>query len=383
MVFEKKYDIDANQQNIIVVSLTEACNLQCKYCYMVGKNKLNTLSLSVAKKIIDFVLTNRQIFNKDKVIWDFIGGEPFLEIELLTEVTEYLCTKMKKRQHPWKNSFTIRILTNGILYDSHKVQKYIEKYHDVLTIGFSLDGSKEKHNAQRVFSNGQGSYDLVVKNVPLWLSQFPNAYSKATFSHDDLPLLKDSIINLWSLGIKDISANIVFENVWDKNDPTIFEKQLCDLADYIIQHKIHEKDGYYLKFFDFGLLKPFESNLQNKPYCPAGIDEFAFDYSGKIYPCVRFLDFSLKNKKGFSLGNIHNGIDQSKLDIFASLTRKNIDQPKCLKCNVKAGCATCAALNYDDSKENCNFTRTTYTCDMHKANVRAVKYLNEKIMEVP
>lgn len=381
MIFEKKYDIDQEQQNIVVISLTEACNLRCKYCYMIGKNEVNKLNLNMAKKIIDFVLDNRKIFNKQKVIWDFIGGEPFLEIDLLSEITEYLEFTLNKKNHNWKNNYTIRILTNGILYDSYGVQKYVKKYQKNLTVGFSLDGCKEKHDAQRVFKNGKGSYDLVVKNVPLWLSQFPAAYSKSTFSHEDLPLLKESIVTLWSLGIKDISANIVFENVWTEKDPIIFERQLKNLADYVIENNIFEKDGYYLKFFDFGLLKPFNKNLEKKTYCSAGINEFAFDYEGRIYPCIRFLDFSLKNKKGFSLGNVYDGISQSKLNIFSNLTRENVDLPQCSNCAIKVGCATCAALNYDDSSKS-NFIRTTYTCDMHKANIRALSYLYKRLLKI-
>lgn len=381
MIFEKKYDIDKTEQNIIVISLTEACNLQCKYCYMVGKNNNNKLTLDIAKKIIDFVLVNKKMFNKKKVIWDFIGGEPFLEIDLLSKITDYLKFALKERNHEWKNNYSVRILTNGLLYSSSAVQKYVKKHQKNLIIGFSLDGCKEKHDAQRIFQNGKGSYDLVVKNVPLWLSQFPHGYAKSTFSHEDLPLLKKSVIALWSLGIKDISANIVFENVWTKDDPIIFEKQLNSLADYILENKIFEKDNYYLKFFDFGLLKPFKNNFQEKTYCSAGIDEFAFDYEGNIYPCIRFLDFSLKNKKGFSLGNIYDGMDQSKLNIFSKLTRERIDPPKCLNCDIKVGCATCAALNYDDSLKN-DFMRTTYTCEMHKANVRALNYLYKKLTQI-
>ena len=89
--------------------------------------------------------------------------------------------------------------TNGLLYGTKKVQDYIKKNKRHISIGISVDGNKIKHDMQRVYPDGRGSYDDVMKNVPLWLSQFPNHGTKATFSHGDLPYLKDSIIHLWNI----------------------------------------------------------------------------------------------------------------------------------------------------------------------------------------
>ena len=380
MILEKTYDIDIPKQNIIVICLTEECNLSCKYCYMLKKNNFNKMDFYTATQIVDFVLKNKKIFNKDKVIFDFIGGEPFLAIDLLDKVTDYIKKEMNKQQHPWNKNYIIRILTNGINYSQREVQEYIKKNKDHLIVGFSIDGNKEKHNLQRVFKNGKGSYDAVIKNVPLWLSQFPNSYAKATFSHEDLPLLKDSIISLWNLGIKDISANIVFENVWSQNDPIIFEKQLCDIADYIIENAIYKEDRYNLKFFNPNLCKPLNTSLLEKPYCPAGIDEFAFDCNGFIFPCIRFLDFSLKNKKGFSIGNVFEGFVDEKLEMFSKFSRLQVDTEKCSGCSVENSCPTCLALNYDVSEEPIDqLKRTTFNCSMHKANVRAAKYFYDNL----
>ena len=70
------------------------------------------------------------------------------------------------------------------------------------------------------------------KNIDLWKSQFKGT-TKVTFASDDLPLLKDSILDLWNRGIEDVAANVVFEDVWKENDDKVFESQLKSLADYI------------------------------------------------------------------------------------------------------------------------------------------------------
>ena len=85
----------------------------------------------------------------------------------------------------------------------------------------------------------KGSYDDVVKNIPLWLSQFPHAGTKVTISSADLPYIKDSVLHLYSLGIHEVNINCVFEDVWNEGDDEVFEQQLISLADAIIDGKYY------------------------------------------------------------------------------------------------------------------------------------------------
>ncbi len=173
--------------------VTEACQLRCKYCYFVEKKEQQVMDFEIAQKTIDYLLANKELFNEETVIWEFIGGEPLLQIDLIDKICDYAKLRMYELDHHWFNSYRLSFTTNGLLYGDERVQKFIEKNRAHIEIGITLDGSKEKHDQQRVFPNGKGSYDLVVKNIPLWLKQFPNASTKATFASDDLPLLKESI----------------------------------------------------------------------------------------------------------------------------------------------------------------------------------------------
>jgi len=47
----------------ITFSVTEECNLRCKYCYMTGKNSVKKMSFETAKKAIDYILEDRETFN--------------------------------------------------------------------------------------------------------------------------------------------------------------------------------------------------------------------------------------------------------------------------------------------------------------------------------
>lgn len=169
----------------ITFIVTKDCQLACKYCYLVGKNSKERMTFEVAKQAIDFILNREQEYRQESVIWDFIGGEPFLEIDLIDKICDYLKVEMYRRNHHWFNSYRFSFSTNGINYHTEKVQRYIEKNKNHLSIGITIDGTKRKHDLNRIWKTQKmeegivplpkeekGSYDDVVKNIPLWLKQF-------------------------------------------------------------------------------------------------------------------------------------------------------------------------------------------------------------------
>lgn len=355
----------------ITFCVTEDCNLACKYCYMTGKNDKIKMTLETARKAVDYLLTNPGEFPESSVVFDFIGGEPFMEIELIDSICDYIKEQMYLLEHPWFNSYRFSFSTNGLLYADHRVQEYIRKNKNHLSIGMSVDGNKLKHDLQRIRPDGSGSYDDVVKNVPLWLEQFPNGSTKATFSHDDLPYLKDSIISLWELGIKIVAANVVFEDVWEEGDDTIFEEQLKELADYVIENKLWK--DYSVRFFDPSIGHPLTEEDKERNYCGAG-RMLAIDCRGNFFPCIRFYDFSLNNRKGPVIGDIHRGIDPDRIRPFLGLTLKAQSRTECVDCEVASGCGWCQGCNYDLAETATIYQRATYLCKIHKATVRSCEY---------
>lgn len=380
------------QENIaksITFIVTKDCQLACKYCYLVGKNTKERMTWEVAKLAIDYILNNETEFPEKSVSWDFIGGEPFLEIELIDKICDYLKTEMYKKEHHWFNSYRFNFATNGINYSSDKVQNFIKKNLGHLSIGITIDGTPRKHNLNRIWKTKEmekgimpkpedehGSYDDVVKNIPLWLKQFPNASTKVTISSADIPYIKESVLHLYSLGIHEVNINCVFENVWNEGDDILFENQLIQLADAIID------GGYYTdyacSFFSEHMGKPLDCHLQNQNWCGAG-KMLAIDAQGNFYPCTRFAQYSLRDKKAWIIGNVHDGIDKNKLRPFLTLDRCTQSMQECIDCEVAEGCAWCQGENYDAAETPTIYQRSTAICKMHKARVRANNYYWNKL----
>lgn len=334
------------------------------------------MSWEVAKKAIDYILDCEEEFREESVIWDFIGGEPFLEIDLIDKICDYLKMEMYRRNHHWFNSYRFSFSTNGINYHEEKVQRFIQKNRSHLSIGITIDGTELKHDLNRVYKHSErGSYQDVVRNIPLWLSQFPNAGTKVTISSPDIPYIKESVLHLYSLGIKDVSINCVFEDVWKEGDDLLFEQQLTELADEIIDNDLYKE--YVCSFYSDFIGKPIDRR-ENNNWCGAG-KMLAIDAAGNFYPCTRFAAYSLRSKPAWIIGNVKDGIDQNKLRPFLTLDRTTQSKQECIDCEVASGCAWCQGENYDAAQTHTIYQRATAICKMHKARVRANNYYWNKL----
>lgn len=376
-LFKEDYDKHIKSITFIV---TETCNLACTYCYEVNKSK-RCMSKEVAEKAVDFILSDTSYVDTGDiagVILEFTGGEPLLQIELIDHIIGYFNNKTLELNHKWFNKYMISISSNGLLYETPKVQEFINKYRDRLSIGISIDGNKQLHDACRVDLAGNGSYDRVYSAVQKMLTQYKNAKTKVTFSHENLPYLSDAIVHLFDIGIQNVNANVVFENVWEPTDHKIFYKELIKLADIIIDNDYFIDNATSLFSENIGNPMP---DFDNNNWCGGNGAMLAIGVDGELYPCVRYAPVSLPpNIKPIVLGNVFDGVtnlDSHEVCTLCSITRRSQSTDECFNCAVASGCAWCSAHNYMEfGTPN---KRATYICKMHKARVYANYYYWNKL----
>lgn len=374
---ESGRDWQSGMAKNITFIVTKDCQLACKYCYLVGKNTHERMPWEVAKKAIDYILDHEGDFREESVVWDFIGGEPFIEIDLIDKICDYIKVEMYRRGHHWFDSYRFSFSTNGINYADDKVQRFIAKNLTHLSIGITIDGTEMKHDLNRVYKQtGRGSYRDVVRNIPLWLSQFPGAGTKVTISSADIPYIKESVLHLYSLGIHEVNINCVFEDVWAEGDDLKFEEQLTQLADAIIDGGYYR--DYVCSFFSEMIGKPLDRVNDNNNWCGAG-RMLAVDAAGLFYPCTRFAKYSLRDKPALIIGNVTDGIESDRLRPFLTLDRCTQSPAECIDCEVASGCAWCQGENYDAASTPTIWQRSTAICRMHKARVRANNYYWNKL----
>lgn len=367
----------------VTFQVTENCNLCCSYCYQHHKNT-GMMTTEVADKILDWLFQEwdkndpNSIVNQTKnaLVFDFIGGEPFLNIDIITYICDNFVKRCVKLHHPWLQKWRISVTSNGTLYFDKKVQDFLNKYHDFLALTVTIDGPKEIHDLCRVDKNHNGSFDIVsaaMRDYNSKLSEEDDKYTKITIAKENLSQLDTIIDFLFEENFTNVQANCVYEGDWDLEDAKLFYNKLKIMADKLLASEKNIK----LWLFEEDYFVPMKEE-DNDNWCGGTGLMIAFDPWGVAYPCLRYMRTSLgPNVAPITIGNIHDGIyvtekDKETKKHLESITRKSQSTEECFNCPIARGCGWCSAWNYQCTGNiNC---RCTNICVMHKARSLANVY---------
>lgn len=371
----------------LTFQVCDDCCLKCTYCYQ-GFKGHHKMTFETAKRAIDQLL-NANDNIKDYinsweipgVVIEFIGGEPFLEIDLIDQITDYFVSKMIELHHPWATKYMISISTNGILYFDPRVQEYIKKNQNVLGLSISIDGDKELHDSCRVFPDGSGSYNKAMEAVRHYMKHYNHEIgSKMTIAPGNVEYVYRAVVSMIDNGYKNINLNCVYEKGWELHHATTLYWQLKKLADYLLENDLWRE--IYLSIF---YLHPgTKDDQEDRNYCGGAGEMLAINWQGKYYPCLRYMEDSVGPDRGYCIGDIEKGIGQddltaSRVKELRSITRNSQSPDKCLDCNISTGCGWCSAYNYQEMGSVNK--RATFICDMHYATVLASLYYFNSIYE--
>lgn len=385
-IFGEQFNV--KMARTITFQVTDACNLCCSYCYQINKGH-HVMPFEIAKQFIDKILNDDKTFHDyiqsqttTGCILEFIGGEPFLEIELIDKIVDYFMEQTILLNHPWATRFRASLSSNGTLYFTPEVQKFIKKHNQHLSLSISIDGNKQLHDNCRVFPNGEGSYDLAISaEQDLGEKYSPNLLSKMTLSPENVSYTSDALINLMNNNHNYIHANCVYEEGWKIEHATILYNELKKVVNYILDNNLETKKG--ISILDLSLSES-QKHSRNENWCGGDGRMIAIDYKGDIFPCLRYMESSIgQDQSPYIIGNLSEGIGQTaetkKRIKDLNITWVSQNPPECIECPVSEGCAWCSAYNYQ--VYGTVNKRTTFTCDMHKARVLANYYYQNKLAE--
>ena len=143
----------------LTIAPTMACNMRCPYCY---ENKTGKhMSKENQTKLVTFV-KNHFISQPDiktlSVTW--YGGEPLLQKETIYNLSESFIAMCKE----YGKQYSASIITNGALLDKETGWKLFNECN-VRYAQITIDGMHELHNQRRIFADGTGSFELIIRNV--------------------------------------------------------------------------------------------------------------------------------------------------------------------------------------------------------------------------
>lgn len=134
---------------------TEQCNFRCVYCYEKFINP--SMSHDVKNGIIEFVKKNISKYSSVNVNW--FGGEPLMNLDGVLFLSEEIINICKNYHKPYYANMT----TNGYLLNLETFRKLLKM--KVTHFQITIDGTKEHHDATRVLSNKDSTFDNIIKNL--------------------------------------------------------------------------------------------------------------------------------------------------------------------------------------------------------------------------
>lgn len=380
---------DSEQAEMLVKEITfqvnDKCNLACTYCYQ-GHKGNNEMSKEIAFSSVDKILNGESGFDKyispDKqvaIILSFIGGEPLLSTELISDTLDYFMYKSIILKHPWAVLHTATITTNGILYFTTEVQQLVQRYYWGLDVNVTVDGTKELHDKCRRFPDGRPTYDIAHAAAIDVLKRRNKAGTKITISPENVIYLSDCLKQMLYDGFEHINCNTVYEKGWQIEHATILYQQIKDFTDWFILHP--EYSRCHISLLDRNIGKPVPE-IDNRNWCGGNGNMLTISPSGDLAPCLRYLKSSLgETVPEVIIGSVDTGYTPTRetqecIRCLNKITRRSQSTDQCFYCAIAQGCAWCTAYNYQvNGTAN---SRVTYSCDMHKARTLGAVYFWNK-----
>lgn len=381
----------------ITFEVTEKCNLKCYYCAYgtlysnKGKRNGKILKIETALSLLRYMkqlwlTTCNNPFCKDISI-GFYGGEPLLNMPCIVRIINYIEKECKGCGRYFHYSMT----TNGVLLDKYSMFLVEHKFNLLI----SLDGDR-KGSSYRIFSDGNESFEKVVRNIKLLKEQYPKYFSqKVSFNsvlHD-----RNSVGSLQSFfkenfektpNISELNTSGVSEDKKDLFNKIFKSKMNSLLESRNVRHvekglhqnspSYHSASTYLLYNSEFAYRnynemiygEKFKQKRLPSGTCIPFSKKIFCAASGLILPCERIgVQFVLGRIVGKNVK-----INYSKIaKLYNSYYSKM--ESECSSCYLSNGCPQCMLLIPDVEKKNCKIS-----CGWKMDKNEFKKYKNEQLM---
>jgi uncharacterized protein len=307
-----------------------SCNFACSYCY---QDQYNNPNQELSIELIDsfFRYIQSEFAGRKKYITVF-GGEPLLNSPKQKVLLKHLIKNAND------SNLEICFVTNG-----YTLEEYIPllKSGKIREIQVTLDGTETIHNKRRFLKGGAGTFDKIVKGIDECLKNHVPINLRMVADKeniDNLPeLARLSIDRGWTTSPffkTQIGRNYELHHCQSTNDKLFSRISLFErISDLVRQHP------YILQFYKpaYSVAKFLSENgdLPDPLFdsCPACKTEWAFDYTGQIYPCTATV-----GKADESIGTFYPSVT-SKSELINEWERRDVSSIEdCKDCNVQLAC---------------------------------------------
>jgi len=275
----KSKDKLPNTLSKVVLNMSNACNLRCKYCYADhgGYGRSNAL---MQKETLMEVIAYLERANIKKIgILSFFGGEPLLNFDLIRDIVPVILSKF--------DIDNFEIVTNGTML-TEEIVKFLVQYNFV--VGVSIDGPADITDLLR----GKDTHKSAINAIRLCkASGLDKLTASVTYTgmHEEFGYSIEDVKNYISeLGIrytfsraKTLDESLKVKRIWTFDD---VERDIRDSLRDIYENKINTCVNYYVNAIAMSLFL----GARSESFCDelSEGNSISFDYDGTPYSCFFF-----------------------------------------------------------------------------------------------
>jgi uncharacterized protein len=333
----------------ISLNVAQACNLSCSYCYAdEGRfgGRATMMSQEVARAAIDRLLKHS---DGQRVTVGFIGGEPFLNRNLLYWAVEYTVARAKEIGATVGFSVT----TNGTLLTRDDVD--LLRSH-AFAISVSLDGGAEVNDRDRRSRGGESAFELSLERLRPLLQAPGRAKisARATVTRRDLRVLERIealvAVGFCEVGVSPLRTSPVAGLALEERDWPVFLDQMVRASEAELQelpqlgHLRFSNLAAAFKQLHAGYCKPLP--------CGSAASYVSVGARGEYFTCHRTVD-----DPRYKLGNITEGLSSGLREDFLRTRHVDMQQP-CRSCWARYLCGGgCHAEVLSAGRSGCDYIR--------------------------
>ena len=383
---QKEYLFQSTVLHIFVV--TKNCNFNCVYCQAgnLSENCKLIMSKEIAKKAVDIALQSPS----EKMTFEFQGGEPLLNYDIIKFIIEYTNEKKGEKQIDY-------CVVSNLTKINNEMIKFFKENN--VAISTSIDGNRELQNINRPYAKHDSYYETI-KGLKLLKSNGLNVGAIQTTTRYSLDKYKEIVDEYIQLGFKNIFVRPLTQlgkadSSWEKIGYSAeeFIEFYKKILEYIIEKN---KEGHEIaeRHCDIFLRKILANAPLNymelRSPCGGSIGQMAYYYDGNIYTCDEGRMLAEMGNQSFKIGNVND-------DTYSDLINSNVTSAmcvsscleclnKCESCVYMPFCGTCPVVNL--AQENNIFSRVpeNYRCKIYKGMMEIIfGYLerdNREVIEI-
>ena len=308
----------------LVIWVTSACNLACKYCYEGDEKTNQMMDRSTADRILNYIDENAE--ENEEIRMVFHGGEPLLNFNLIKYFVEKISGKFERTKY--------QLTTNGTIMNGEIAQFLLDNFHSGISL--SIDGKEDTHNSNRIYTDGRGSYGAVIKNIGTYFSrdQYNKFVIRMTLTSRNVSELFDNCMHLINMGFSTvITALDQYDKGWNSEKFKELQGQVYQIYQEAKKNNYEEK-GIYLSLLDW--------KNRVKGECKISPKILKVYVNGDVYPCV-----ASAGDRSLILGNIFAD-PFANMDLIEKLCKINKTRNLgCDNCKHKPYCVNsrCKLLN--------------------------------------